>query len=46
LEAEETVESIKVKVGHLLEVQEAILALKNGHLAKLKARKVAILAAG
>jgi hypothetical protein len=44
LEAEETLESVQVKIGHQLEVVEAILALKDDHLAKLNARKAAILA--
>lgn len=45
LEAEETLESVQVKVGHLLEVAEAILGIKDAHLAKLEARKAAITSA-
>ena len=47
LDATETVVAVKVKVGHPLEVQEAILALKNTQIAKLEARRnVLELAAG
>jgi len=42
LDAAETVEAVKVKVGHQLEVQEAILALKNAHIAKLEARRTVL----
>jgi len=42
LEAEESLESVSVKIGHGLEVVEAIISLKDAHIAKLKARKTAL----
>lgn len=46
LDAEDTIESAQVKIGHLLEVAEAVLAIKDAHIAKLEARKRAIIEAG